>query len=299
MICNASRKIIKKRGYVMIRLSAFADEAGKELSCQIEALKRNGISMIELRSVGKKNVKDLTLDEAKEISAELKSNGITLSALGSPMGKVKISVDIDEYLNEVRHMCELAVALETDKIRMFSFFEAYEERDKVIDTLKKMVAIADGYGIKLCHENEKKIYGDTTERVLDLKENVEGLYFVYDFANYLQVDEKPSENLAVLYPITEYFHIKDVVYSTGELVPAGEGDGEIDKLIRMLDRDAILTIEPHLKVFDGYAEIDGETMKHRFHFESNGEAFDAAVAAIKGLILANGYKEIEGGFERI
>ena len=283
----------------MIRLSAFADEAGKELSCQIEALKRNGISMTELRSVGKKNVKDLTLDEAREINALLKANGITLSALGSPMGKVKISEDMDEYLKAVRHMCELAVALETDKIRMFSFFEAYEEREKVIDTLKKMVAIANEYGVKLCHENEKKIYGDIAERVLDLKENVEGLCFVYDFANFLQVDEKPSQNIEVLYPITEYFHIKDVVYETGELVPAGEGDGEIDKLIRMLDRDAVFTIEPHLKVFDSYAEIDGEEMKHKFHFESNTEAFDAAVAAIKKLILANGYKEVEGGFERV
>lgn len=283
----------------MIRLSAFADEAGKELSCQIEALKRNGISMIELRSIGKKNVKNLTLDEAREISEELKANGITLSALGSPMGKVKISVDIDGYLKEVRHMCELAVAMGTDKIRMFSFFEAYEQRDTVIDYLKRMVAIANEYGVKLCHENEKKIYGDVSERILDLKKNVEGLYFVYDFANFLQVDEKPSENLDALYPITEYFHIKDVVYATGELVPAGEGDGEIDKLIRKLDRDAVFTIEPHLKVFDSYAQIDGEEMKHKFHFESNGEAFDAAVTAIKNLILSNGYTEVDGGFERV
>ena len=115
----------------------------------------------------------------------------------------------------------------------------------------------------------------------------------------MQVDEKPSQNLAALYPITEYFHIKDVVYATGELVPAGEGDGEIDTLIRMLDRDAVFTIEPHLKVFDSYAEIDGEEMKHKFHFESNGEAFDAAVVAIKKLILENGYKEVNGGFERV
>ena len=283
----------------MIKLSAFSDEAGKELSCQIAALKRNGISMTELRSVGKKNVKDLTLEEAREIAKELKANGISLSALGSPMGKVDISIDIEEYLKDVRHMCELAVIFGTDKIRMFSFFGAYEKREQVIEYLKKMVSVANEYGIKLCHENEKKIYGDVAERVLDLKENVEGLYFVYDFANFLQVDEKPADNIEVLYPITEYFHIKDVVHETGELVPAGEGDGHIEKLIKMLDRDAIFTIEPHLRVFDSYAEIDGEEMKHRFHFESNGEAFDAAVAAIKKLILDNGYTEIDGGFERI
>jgi len=283
----------------MIRLSAFSDEAGKELTCQIEALKRNNIKLTELRSVGGKNVKDLTLDEAREIARELKANGISLSALGSPMGKVSIKVDIEEYLKDVRHMCELAVIFDTDKIRMFSFHDAYGERERVIEYLGKMVKAAEKYGIKLCHENEKRIYGDTAKRVLDLKENVEGLLFIYDFANFLQVDDLPEENMDILYPITEYFHIKDVVHATGELAPAGYGDGKIDRLIKKLDRDTVFTIEPHLKVFDGYGEIDGETMKHRFHFTDGNEAFDAAVAAIKKLLTDNGYKETDGGFEKI
>ena len=283
----------------MIRLSAFSDEAGKELSCQIEALKRNNIFLTELRSVGGKNVKDLTLDEAKEISRELRANGIELSALGSPMGKVDIDTELDEYVKDVRHMCELAVIFGTDKIRMFSFYNAYEKKEKVFEYLRKMVEVGKEYGITLCHENEKKIYGDIAERILELHDNVDGLKFVYDFANFLQVDEKPETNMDALYPITEYFHIKDVVHATGEIVPAGHGDGNIDKLIKKLDRDAIFTIEPHLKVFDGYAQIDGEEMKHRFHFTDGGEAFDAAVSAIKKLILENGYKETEGGFVKI
>lgn len=283
----------------MIRLSAFSDEAGKELSCQIAALKRNNISLTELRSVNGKNVKKLTIDEAKEIAQELRENGIALSALGSPMGKVSIDVELDEYLKEVRHMCELAVIFGTDRIRMFSFFDAYEKKEKVFDYLNAMVKVASEYGVYLYHENEKKVYGDVAQRVLELKENVNGLKFIYDFANYLQVDELPENNIDVLYPITDYFHIKDVIHATGELVPPGHGDGRIGELIARLDRDTIFTIEPHLRVFDGYAQIDGEEMQHRFHFTSGDEAFDAAVAAIKELILKNGYKEVEGGFEKI
>lgn len=283
----------------MIKLSAFSDEAGKELSCQIAALKRNNISLTELRSVGGKNVKALTLDEAREISRELRANGIELSALGSPMGKVDIDVELSEYIKEVRHMCELAVIFGTDKIRMFSFYGAYDKKEKVFEYLREMIKVASEYGVKLCHENEKKVYGDIAERVLELKENVEGLAFIYDFANYIQVDELPESNMKKLYPITEYFHIKDVVQETGELVPAGYGDGRIADLINMLDRDTVFTIEPHLKVFDGYGEIDGEEMRHRFHFTDGNEAFDAAVAAIKKLLTENGYKETNGGFERI
>lgn len=283
----------------MIRLSAFSDEAGKDLSVQIEALKRNGLTLTELRSVGGKNVKDLTLDEAREISAELTKNGIALSALGSPMGKVDVTVDFDAYLGDVRHMCELAQILGTDRIRMFSFYNAYESRETVIAYLRRMVEVAKEYGVTLCHENEKKIYGDTVERVLDLYENVEGMSFVYDPANFLQCDEMPEKTLPALHGLSLYFHIKDVIHESGTLVPAGYGDGDIARLVNMIDRDTILTLEPHLKVFSGYNEIDGEEMKHRFHFATSGEAFDAAVAAMKKILTENGYKEENGGFVKV
>ncbi|MBO5269525.1 MAG: sugar phosphate isomerase/epimerase [Clostridia bacterium] len=280
----------------MIRLSAFSDEAGKELSVQIAALLRNNIHLTELRAVGGKNVKDLTLAEAREISAELTKNGIALSALGSPMGKVDITVDFDAYLAEVRHMCSLAQVLGTDRIRMFSFYNAYESRDTVIAYLRRMVEVAKEYGVTLCHENEKKIYGDVVERVLDIKENVPGLSFVYDPANFLQCDEMPDKTLPALHGMSLYFHIKDVIHESGTLVPAGYGDGQIETLVRMIDRDTILTLEPHLKVFSGYSEIDGEEMKHRFRYESNEAAFDAAVAAMKKILLDCGYTEEDGGF---
>ena len=283
----------------MIRLSAFADEAGKSLSSQITALLRNDIILTELRSVDKKNVSELTLPEAREIGATLTGNGIGLSALGSPMGKVDITVDFDKYLDAVKHMCELSNILGTDKIRMFSFFNAYNERNRVIEYLSEMVEVAAGFGIYLCHENEKKIYGDTVERVLDLAANVKGLKFVYDPANFLQVDEPSDKTLDAVHGICEYFHIKDVISATGELVPAGEGDGDIPRLVRMINKDTILTLEPHLKVFSGYDKIDGEKMQHRHHFATNDEAFDAAVAALKNILNQNGYTEKNGGFVKL
>lgn len=282
----------------MIRLSAFSDEAGNSLGEQIAALQRNAIGLTELRSIDKKNVKDLTENEAKAIFATLKHEGIGLSAVGSPIGKVKLSVDFDAYLDEVRHVCTLANIFETDKIRMFSFFDAYDDPDRVVEYLSRMVDVAKEYGVKLCHENEKKIFGDTAERVQYLMEKVEGLRFVYDPANFLQVDEPADKTLPLLADKCEYFHIKDVVSATGELVPAGHGDGQIPLLVRGIKRDTVLTLEPHLKVFGSYAAIDGEAMKHRFRFESNGEAFDAAVKAMKDILTCEGYKEIDGGFVR-
>lgn len=281
-----------------VRLSAFSDEAGVSLREQIDALHRNNIALTELRSVDKINVADLTLENAKSIWATLKSEGIALSAVGSPMGKVKISTDIEVYLDTVKYICELANIFETDRIRMFSFFESHGEREKVIDNLNRMVEVAESYGVGLYHENEKGIYGDTAERVLDLRENVKGLHFVYDPANFLQVGESADKTLPLLAPISDYFHIKDVISDGGILVPAGEGDGDIPRLISMLDRDTVMTIEPHLMVFAGYDKIDGEKMNHKFYFESNSQAFDAAVASLKGIFNNKGFTEIEGGFTK-
>jgi hypothetical protein len=100
----------------------------------------------------------------------------------------------------------------------------------------------------------------------------------------------------LLAPISDYFHVKDVISEGGILVPAGEGDGDIPGLISMLDRDTVMTIEPHLMVFAGYDKIDGEKMNHKFYFESNSQAFDAAVASLKGIFTDKGFTEIEGGF---
>ncbi|MBE6592591.1 MAG: sugar phosphate isomerase/epimerase [Ruminococcaceae bacterium] len=279
-----------------IRLSAFSDEAGSSLAEQIDALRANKIPMTELRSVGGKNVAELSIAEAKEIYASLSGEGISLSAVGSPMGKVNISVDMNEYLDTVKHICELAKVFNTDKIRMFSFFEAHNERSKVIENLCRMVEVADSYGVGLYHENEKGIYGDTAQRVLDLHDNVKGLHFVYDPANFLQVGENSDKTLPLLVPITDYFHIKDVILEGGELVPAGEGDGQIPRMVSMIEKDTFMTLEPHLKIFGGYDKIDGEVMKHKFHFESNREAFDYAVGALKGILINNGYTEKDGGF---
>ena len=283
----------------MIKLCAFADEAESGLDGQIAALKRNNIPYLELRSIAGKNVKDFSLDEAKEYAKILAANGISVWSIGSPIGKVGIDVDMDVYMKDVKHVCELANIFGTTRIRMFSFFHALEKREKVMEYLQQMVDCAKEYGVELYHENEKDIYGDILDRVLDIMQSVKGLKYIYDPANYLQCDEPAVKTLAALMDKTDYFHIKDVIVATGELVPAGYGDGRIDELVAKITGDKALTLEPHLAVFDAYASIDNSEMKHKFHFTSNNEAFDAAVNAMKDILVKAGYKEMNGGFEKV
>ena len=280
----------------MIKLSAFSDEAGSSLKEQISALKRNGISLMELRSIAGKNVAEFTEEEAKAYQKELEENGISVWSIGSPLGKVDIDVDFSEYCEKVRHVCKLANIFKTQRIRMFSFFNAYEKEEKVFAYLQEMVKIGKEYGVYMCHENEKDVFGDTAERVLKIMQNVDGLKYVYDPANYLQCGQSADETLATFHAKTDYFHIKEVIASTGELVPAGYGDGKIKELVAKIDSEKVLTLEPHLMEFDAYKSIDNTEMKHKFTFANEQEAFDAAVVALKNILKELNYKEEKGEF---
>lgn len=282
----------------MIKLCAFSDEASPSLQGQINALKRNGISYTELRGVDGVNVADITEENAKRIKEELDKNGIKVWSLGSPYGKVSLSAGFSEkaLFDGLEHLCGLCRIFRCDKIRVFSFYGAADKKELVFRLLKSSVEKASEHGVGLYHENEKDIYGEKYEQVLELKENVPGLKFVYDPANFLQANQSADKTLDALFGITSYFHIKDVISETQQLVPAGHGDGRISDILKKIDFDTTLTVEPHLAVFDGYARIDGREMKNKYSYANGDKAFDAAVDALKLLLSDSGYIYKDGGY---
>jgi sugar phosphate isomerase/epimerase len=72
----------------------------------------------------------------------------------------------------------------------------------------------------------------------------------WDAANFVQVGVRPhTEGFAALRPYLEYVQIKDAQLSTGEVVAAGRGDGEMVDTIRALRQDGydgFFSLEPHL-----------------------------------------------------
>lgn len=280
----------------MIKLCAFSDEASDSVEGQITALSRNNIKLIELRSIGGVNVKDFTDEQAREYAKKLAENGIKVWSIGSPLGKVDIMENFSEYEKTVRRVYEIANIFECDKVRVFSFYNAYGESEKVFENLRRMVKIAGEYGITLYHENEKGVYGDVVGRVENIAANVSGLKFVFDPANYVQEGEDVTAALKKVGKQTAYFHIKDAIKGSGEIVPAGEGNGEIEKLISLVTGDKVFTLEPHLSLFTAYAAIDDTELKNKYHFATNDESFDFAVNALKNLLKKQGYKETADGF---
>ena len=282
-------------------LSAFADEASSSLDGQIRALKRNGIKFIEPRGVDGGSVLDLSDDALLRMRERLEGEGIRVYSFGSPIGKVEIDADFGDYLVTYRRALEVTALLGAKNMRIFSFFVPEERRaackDEVIRRLSVMLRMAREAGIRLCHENESRIYGQMPDEVEILLSALPDLYAIFDPANFRMNGADIFRGIDVSMKRLSYAHIKDAVYAERAIVPAGEGEGEIGTLIDRIhestDETVILTVEPHLAVFKGYETIDRHTLKGRYTFDSNDEAFDAAVKAIKSLLASKGFKETD------
>lgn len=249
-------------------ISGFADEIDKSIDTQIALLNQLGIKWIEFRSGDGINVAEYTIEQAKALKEKLDANGIKVSAIGSPIGKIKIGDDFEPHLAKLNHVIELAKILGTDKIRMFSFFMPKEEdpaiyKEEVFRRTEAMIQAAASQNIVLLHENEKGIYGDTAPRCLELMERFYGENYrcTFDFANFVQCGQDTIEAYEMLAPYITYIHIKDAKAESGLVVPAGQGDGNVKELLTRLDKagyEGFLSLEPHLTDFMGLKDLEQE-----------------------------------------
>ena len=111
-----------------LKMAAFADEASASVTGQIAAMKRNGISLLEIRQVGENNISVVSKDEAKEIRKMMDDNGLGVWSIGSPSGKIQLSDDFGPHLDQFRHQLELAEILGARHYRLFSFYGADESQ---------------------------------------------------------------------------------------------------------------------------------------------------------------------------
>lgn len=273
-------------------LHAFADEAGQDLNDQIAALRENGYEGMEIRKVENKNVSKLTVEEAKEIDKRMKDAGLCVWSIGSPIGKIKMDADFEEHMDLYKHTLELSAIFGAKAFRLFSFRMEADETAKyeaeVIDRMGRFCEEAKKYDIKICHENEKGIYGDIASRCLNLYKAVPDLGGIFDPANFIQCGQDTLEAWDMLHPYITYMHIKDAD-ENGVVVPPGQGLGNVGAILKKYyaqgGRD--LTLEPHLKAYSVIKDLEHDFEEGKLKqniYATEREAFDAAVTALNGLI---------------
>ncbi|MGN6428206.1 MAG: sugar phosphate isomerase/epimerase family protein [Leifsonia sp.] len=250
-------------------LSGFGDEIDPDPGVQAAVLQALGAGCIEVRSAWRTNIVDLDDDGLDRLAAILAERGMSVSAIASPIGKVDVSLPADHELRRLERAIAAAGRLGARYIRVFSFYRApgvpaADVRDAVLHRMRALASAAEAAGVVLLHENEKEIYGDTPERCLDIVESVgsPALRLAWDSANFVQVGvARPfDDGYRMLRPHLEYLQVKDALSATGEVTPAGEGDGQLLETLTALRDDGYrgyASLEPHLTDVDALGGFSG------------------------------------------
>ena len=267
----------------MAKLSAFADEVTEDFLAQVEFLAGERVGHIEPRFINKKNIMDLTKGELNDARAMIRDHGLKVSAIGSPIGKVKLDEPFEPHLDKFKHAVDLALFFETPYIRMFSYYAPEgknidDYREQVIERMAAKVEVLADADVTMVHENEANIYGHSAQNCVDMVEAIDSpkLRLVYDPANFVW-GEKMTNNVEVCWPVmkpyTVHIHIKDWKLGAADVgsIP-GEGDGQITELLTELaeiNYDGCMTMEPHLETGGQFGGTTGP------------ELFTKAIAAVR------------------
>ena len=268
-------------------LTAFADEVSPNLDQQLTALVEHGVKGLDVRSVEGMNVLDLSLDQLESIRDECQSRGLHVSCVGSPVNKVAFDVrNQARELDRLRRACYAAARLNTTRVRLFTpeVPEGQHEdaAPAVIDWMSEQKRVAEDHGVVLLHENDAKFWGAYPENAQRLFAELGGPSFkaAFDFANTVLLGYRPMEDwFPWLLPHLDTLHIKDAVQSEGRIVPAGEGDGQIqDTMAYLIGQgwSGNLTLEPHLQAAGPLGGFSGNQL------------FATAVTALRNTLTAAG-----------
>ncbi len=275
-------------------LSAFGDEIAEDVDEQLRVLDELDIGFLELRSAWGTNVLDLSDADVGRLVDRGEANSIRVSCIGSPVGKSQIDRPIDEVVDDLERILEIAKMLGTDRIRVFSFSPETDGQqasrvDESISRLRVMSGIAAERDAVLLLENEGGLVGDTPERCHMIVKGVNSpnLRYVWDTGNYPQagVERSVDRGWPLLAAYTECVQVKDTRISDGTITVAGEGDGQVRELLHNL-RDAgyvgFLALEPHLLVAGQRGGFSG------------AEGMRMAADALRGLMAEVGCVEVRG-----
>ena len=118
-------------------------------------------------------------------------------------------------------------------------------------------------GVVLLHENEKDIYGDVPDRVLDIVESVGSPPCGWPgtpptTCRWASPRSATATRGCARTPTTSRSRTR--CCATGEVVPAGEGDGQVRETVRALAADGFdgfFSMEPHLGTYNEFGALSG------------------------------------------
>jgi sugar phosphate isomerase/epimerase len=217
-------------------ITGFGDESAnqKTVDQQFSAFAACGLQYYSIRFIdvgnGIKNVMQLTEEEIALVIEKQQDNGLSVSSLGSPLGKVKLLdeedgtgnrfVDFNEYIEtEVKRACELANQLGTKLLRGFSFYhpkgtDPVPHVNQVADQIGKITEVCSGFGLIYGLEVEANLVGQSGEILAEIHSQVnrDELKLIWDGGNIVSQGIPTAdvvEQYRLMKPGLGWLHIKD------------------------------------------------------------------------------------------
>lgn len=267
----------------MYQLGIISDEVSADFEKSCELISTWGLPYVELRTMGGKNILELSSSELDEVEASLKRHKLKVSAIASPAlksprdGKAKkvegdFTLDGDDsfegQLELIRRSAALAKRFDTQYIRIFTFWrEAFSDTlaDDVAAKLAQAAELAKDLGVVLAVENEAVCVAGTGRELAAVFERLEAQTDPTTFAHigtlwdpgnaYACGEDEPfPKDYKTLKPDgIVHIHLKDAVKDAStkigvRFVPLGEGDIDYAEQFRHLKADGyegLLVLEPH------------------------------------------------------
>ncbi|MEP6715186.1 MAG: sugar phosphate isomerase/epimerase family protein [Terriglobia bacterium] len=234
------------------RLGAITDEFSSDVSLAAGAMRDLGMKGAELRVAGGKNIMDLTNDELTQTLAILRSNGLEVISIASPLLKCTLpdAPEIDSRSQQdifnskhtfedqprlTERAFEIAKRTGAKIVRVFSYWRVVEPEavfERVVDALQDLADKAAKHDLIIGLENEHACNIATaqeTARVLAAIDH-DNLKIVWDPANAYASGEKPFPYGYRLLDATRigHVHAKDCTIDDHKPVWTELGEGDID-----------------------------------------------------------------------
>lgn len=279
----AGGALVKFRAQPDLKVGVITDEISQDFDHALAVARELGVQHVELRAMWKKNLMDLKEDEIKEARRLLTKYGMKVTDIASPFMKVdapgfptktgqrdtfNARFGYKEQPEVLERAIQLAKVLETDKIRVFSFWRVEKPAqifDLIVTDLRRALEKAKKHKISLVLENEHACNVATAAESVKLLAAIQDPNFGlnWDPGNAFAAGEKSYPDGYNLLPKNRILHVhvkdakRDPATGKTEWYPMGQGAldyvGQFKSLMRDGYRHAV-SLETHWRVPSGDPE---------------------------------------------
>ncbi|MFD7626606.1 sugar phosphate isomerase/epimerase family protein [Streptomyces sp. NPDC059851] len=277
------------------RVCGIGDEAAPALADQIRIHRALGFRAIELRTLDRRGVHELSPDTVRAAADALAAAGLSVPVVDTPVGGWAVSVTHDfameaDVLRRAVHRAEL---LGCRRLRVMSYpndgLQESAWRTEVFRRMRRLTAMAEDAGVVLLHEN---CHGWASRGARESVELVTGidspsLRLLFDVGNGLAYGYDALAFLRETLPWVEHVHVKDGVRradGSAEFGMPGEGEAGVAACMDLLEAAGYrgwYSIEPHVALIP-HLGITAEDPALEEAYTAYARRFTALAAARPG-----------------